>query len=89
MALPLTPDRPNVAAAALGNNRQDVYAVHLVNNGATRQVTLTGLPASVRKLRVFTTDHARAMQKGKRVKVRAGTATFALDASCYTTLLSR
>lgn len=88
VALPITADRPNVSAAALGNSRRGVYAVHLVNNGATRTATLTGMPATVRKLRVFTTDQTRAMQEGKRVRVRKGTAMFTLDASCYTTLTS-
>ncbi|UOQ69122.1 hypothetical protein [Hymenobacter volaticus] len=89
MALPITADRPDVAAAALGNNQKGTYVVHLVNNGATRRATLTGVPATVKKLRVYTTDQARAMQKGKPVKVKKGTAQFALEAGTYTTLMTK
>ncbi|WP_152981801.1 hypothetical protein [Hymenobacter sp. AT01-02] len=87
MALPITADRPDVSAAALGNSEKGKYVVHLVNNGATRRVTLTGVPATVKKLRVYTTDKARAMQKGKPVRVRKGTVQFTLDASSYTTFM--
>ncbi|WP_460585431.1 glycoside hydrolase [Hymenobacter arcticus] len=89
VALPLTADRPKVAAAALGNPAQGVYALHLVNNGATRPVTLTGLPATVKALRFFVTDKTRAVQEGPRVAVAKGTARFTLEAGTYVTLESK
>ncbi|WP_375437160.1 hypothetical protein [uncultured Hymenobacter sp.] len=89
-ALPLTVDQPNVVGAALGNATQGQYAFHLVNNGATRPVTLTGLPTKLRKLYTYTTDRNRAVQKGRRVKVnRQGQARFTLDSRSYTTLVSK
>ena len=89
VALPLTTDRPNLACAALGNRAKGVYALHLVNNGATRPVTLTGLPATVKNLRVFVTDKTRAVQEGPRLAVAKGTAHFTLEAGTYVTLESR
>ncbi|WP_375416731.1 hypothetical protein [uncultured Hymenobacter sp.] len=89
-ALPITADRPNLACAALGNAAQGQYAFHLVNNAAARQVTLTGLPANLKKLYTYTTDSRRAVQKGRAVKVsRTGQARFTLDARSYTTLVSQ
>ncbi len=88
-ALPLAADRPNLACAALGNRAKGVYALHLVNNGATRPVTLTGLPATVKTLRVFVTDKTRAVQEGPRLAVANGTAHFTVDAGSYVTLESR
>ncbi|MBC8082648.1 MAG: hypothetical protein H7Z21_05495 [Hymenobacter sp.] len=88
-ALPLTTDRPNISGAALGNAAQGQYAFHLVNSGATREVTLTGLPATLRRLHPYTTDSQRALRKGRRVKVsRQGQARFTVDTGTYTTLVS-
>ena len=88
VALPITVSRPNVACAALGNNATGVYAIHLVNTGATRAVTLSGLPARVKTLRCYTTDQKRAMQEGPRVAVAKGQARFTLDTGSYVTLVS-
>ncbi|HEX8425191.1 hypothetical protein [Hymenobacter sp.] len=88
-ALPLTVDRPHVVGAALGSATQGQYAFHLVNDGTTRQVTLTGLPTNLRKLYPYVTDRSRAVKKGRRIKVnRQGQAKFTLDTRSYTTLVS-
>jgi len=87
-ALPVDCGKPNVTCAAFGNLAEGVYAVHLVNNGATRAATLTGLPAGVKQLRLWVTDSQRGMQEGARVPVTGGKAEFQLDATSYTTLIS-
>jgi hypothetical protein len=84
--MPLTANRPNVSCAALGNAAKGVYAVHLVNNGATRQVTLTGLPDKVKTLRTYVTDLKNNMKEGPRVPVAKGQARFTAAATSYTTL---
>lgn len=87
-AMPISANRPNISCAALGNNATGAYSIQLVNNGTTRQVTLTGLPAKVKSLKVFVTDQKRAMAEGKRITVTNGKAFFNLDKQCYTTLVS-
>ncbi|MGY3091332.1 hypothetical protein ACVWYF_004398 [Hymenobacter sp. UYAg731] len=87
-ALPITTDRPNLTCAALGDAARGQYAFHLVNNAATREVTLTGLPPTLHKLYTYTTDQKRAVQHGRKVRVRRGEAKFTLDARTYTTLVS-
>lgn len=87
--LPLTANQPNVTCAALGNPGAGVYAVHVVNNGATRPVTLTGLPAQVKTLHCYVTDHRRKHQETTPVKVAGGQARFTLDAGSYVTLVSK
>lgn len=87
-ALPLTYENDNITAAAFGDIANGAYAVHIVNNGATRPATLTGLPVSVKQLRVFVTDSMRGMKAGKRVAVVKGTAAVTLDAVSFTTSLS-
>jgi O-glycosyl hydrolase len=87
-ALPVNCGKPNVTCAAFGNIAEGVYTVHLVNNGATRTTTLTGLPASVKQLRLWVTDSQRGMQEGARVPVTDGKAEFQLDSTSFTTLVS-
>jgi hypothetical protein len=86
--LPLSADRPNVSCAALGNPSRGVYALHVVNNGATRQVTLAGLPAGVKSLRSYVTDKTRGNKEQPRVKVSNGKAQFTLASGSYATLVS-
>jgi hypothetical protein len=85
-AMQLTINGADISGAALGDNAKGIYSIHLVNNGAARKVTLSGVPAKVKSLRVWVTDRNRDMQKMEPVAVRNGKASFMLDATCYTTL---
>ncbi len=87
-ALPVTCDRPGLTCAAFGDIANGTYAVHIVNNGAARQATLTGLPQGVKELRLWVTDTRRGMQEGARIPVVEGKAVLPLDATCFTTLIS-
>lgn len=87
-ALPISCNNPNITSAAFGNLVNDEYAVHIVNSGATRAATLTGLPADLKELRIYITDSSRGMAEGKRISVVNGEAQFMLAAVSFTTLLS-
>jgi len=86
--MPLSCDRPNVAVAALGSNERHLYALHLVNNGAAREVVLTGLPSKVSALHIYTTNQTESVKEGPSVKVTAGRAQFTLEAQSYVLLVS-
>jgi hypothetical protein len=58
----------------------------MLNTGAARQATLTGLPAGVKELRLWVTDSQRGMVEGARVPVVDGKAEVKLDATSYTTV---
>jgi hypothetical protein len=88
-AMPLACDRPNISCAALGDNRKGIYALHLVNNGAAREATLTGLPKKIKFLRIYTTNKEQAVKEGQRIIVEHGTATCRLDAVSYITLVNQ
>jgi len=79
----------DVSGAALGDNAKGIYAIHLVNNGTTRKVTLTGLPVTIKWLRIWITDKNRTMQEGPAIQVVNGKVKFTLDATSYTTLMSK
>lgn len=87
-AMPITSDKTNIACAALGDNSKGVYAIHLVNNGTTRNVTLTGLPGGVKQLKLYTTTKELNMKDGGVVQVKNGQAKFTLLTTSYTTLIS-
>ena len=86
-ALPIKCDRPALSCAAFGDIAKGVYAIHLVNTGATRPAMLTGLPAGVKELRVYVTDGQRGMEGGFPIPVTNGTAKFSLDTASFTTLI--
>jgi hypothetical protein len=85
--LPLTCGSEAIRCAAFGDGTRDAYAIHLVNTGAARPATVTGLPAGVKELRVLFTDSRHGMQELAPVPVRDGTARFELGAAGFTTLL--
>ncbi|RPD39863.1 hypothetical protein [Chitinophaga barathri] len=86
-ALKATSDKEDISIAALGDRKKGVYAIHLVNNGATRNVSLEGLPSGVRSLKVWVTDKNRGMKEEQAIPVNNGKAVFDLEATTYTTLV--
>ncbi len=89
--LPLLGDAPtppaNLTRAAYGNAEKG-YAIHLLNTGAPRDLTLTGLPASLKELRVFVTDAMRQMKELDKLPVTGGSVKVTLDPEALTTLTS-
>ena len=85
--LPITCGAAHVTCAAFGNIARGEYAVHVVNRGASRSATLTGLPAEVRELHVYVTDAERGMEEGKPVPVVGGRAVVPLAAGSFTTVI--
>lgn len=86
-ALPVACNGPNLTCAGFGNLAEGIYTLHLVNNGAARQATLTGLPATVKQLQVWVTDGTRGMEEGARIPVVDGKAELKLEATSYTTVI--
>ncbi len=87
-AMPIRSGTADVTCAALGDHDKGVYSIQLVNNGAARQVYLSGLPKKLKSLRVIFTDKTHAMEAGKPIPVINGKADFLLHATSYTTLAS-
>ncbi|MBC8095818.1 MAG: hypothetical protein H7Y43_08395, partial [Akkermansiaceae bacterium] len=83
-SLPAMSDNSKVTPCAFTDHGAPV--VHLVNNGAARTATVTGLPTGVKEMRVIVTDRRRGMQEAGRVPVTGGTATVQLDAMSLTSL---
>jgi hypothetical protein len=77
-----------VLPAAFVEKTTGLYTVHMVNDGASRPVTLSGLPASVTKLIVYITDKTRDMAQVDAVNVTNGSVQFTLQGQTLTTLIN-
>jgi hypothetical protein len=88
-ATPITGDAKDISVAALGDNQKEIYTIHLVNNGATRKITIKGIPKNISQFKIFVTDKNRNMQQDKSVLVKNGEATFILDQTSFTSLFSK
>ena len=86
--LPIASDQPFVSACAFGNAPKGSIAVHLVNTGARRAATISGIPAGVKELKVFVTDRTRGMKETAKVAVTNGVAQITLDNEAMTSLFS-
>jgi hypothetical protein len=76
-----------ISCAALGDNQKGIYALHLVNRGATRKVRLQNIPAGVKSFRIYVTGPNLSMKEGRQIKVKNSEARFTLDTYAYTTLI--
>jgi hypothetical protein len=88
LAMPISVDRTGISAAAMGDNTKGAYAIHLVNNGSTREASLTGLPAKVTRLRYYITNRKTNMKEERAVEIKDGLFKFKLPAVSYVSLIS-
>ena len=86
-AMPVNGNNNNITCAALGDNDKGIYTLHLVNNGAKRQITLTGLPASLKVIRLYVTNKKSSMKEEHLIKVEGNEIIFKVKASSYYTLV--
>ena len=84
-AMPITCDNPKVISCAFMDHGACV--MDLVNNGAARTATVSGLPASSKEVRVCVTDTRRGMQDAGRMPVVQGTVQLPLDGMSFTSLV--
>lgn len=87
LAIPVSSSKKNVNCAAFGNMVRGEYAVHMVNNGADCEAVISGIPAEVKKLKVYVTNTKDCM-KETAVKVENGLVRVHLPAISFITLLS-
>ena len=86
-AMPVESDRQNVICAALGDSDKGTYVIHMVNNGASRLVTVKGLPEGTRRIILFVTNETKQMIE-RRLWVRNGEAFFFAESNSFISLLA-
>jgi len=87
-SLPLKCSNENVNCAAFGNIANGTYALHMVNNGASRVANISGLPDEVKELLMYITDSSHGMALAGKLKVRDGKVDAELPPACFITLIS-
>lgn len=88
-AMSITGNSEDISVAALGDNERGVYAIHLVNNGASRKITVTGIPLKIKSFKIFITDENDHVKQGKLIPVENGKVTFVLKQTSFTSLFSK
>ncbi len=86
--MPVSADKENVECSGLGDMERGIYVIHLVNNGATRPVTLQGLPSDIEWIKIRVTNEKSNYAARRPVRVREGTAQFVAEANSFITLLA-
>ena len=86
--LPITCSRKDIDCAAFGDIKNGVYTINLVNNGAERKVTLSGLPENIKKLNMYITSKNHEMEKINTIDIDDGTAEFILNSESFITLIN-
>ncbi len=85
---PASSDGKNISYAVLGDETTEKFAIHLVNYGASRDIIVTGLPASSKEFQVYLTNASNDMKTLKNVKVKNGKLSFKADSMSYISLIS-
>jgi len=87
-AMPVSSNKAAISCAALGDNSKGIYTLHLVNNGADRQMILSGLPSQAKKFKVYITNTESNAKESVSKKAANGQLQFKLPARSYITLIS-
>lgn len=87
--LPISGEARDISCVAFGDIKDGIYSIHIVNNGASRKVTINDIPENVKELNLYVTDQNREMEKDKSIDVNNGRAQFTLDPACFTTLINK
>lgn len=85
-SIPFTCNSGYVNCAVFGNPARDEYAIHLVNNGASRKAVIKGIPSGLNSMDIFITDETRGMEKTETVQISNGTAEITLPSAAFITL---
>jgi hypothetical protein len=88
-SLPIKCSKEGINCAAFGNIARGEYALHIVNNGAECQTSLSGIPQDISSFDIFVTDKEKGMENVGNVNVTDGRAQFKLNKAGFTTLISR
>ncbi len=88
-SIPATSNREDINCAAFGNISRGKYAVHIVNNGAEREVVLKGIPPGIKYFSLYFTDQSNHMEKTGEVQVINGNATLKLGPAGFSSLISQ
>lgn len=86
-AIPATCNKENINVVAFAKKATGEWAVHLVNNGASCEANITGLPDGVDEVTVYVTN-SQCHAEAKSLKVRDGRLTVHLPAESFVSIIA-
>jgi hypothetical protein len=87
--LPAQSSSSTVTVAALGHKARGQYAIHMTNNGASRLVTIQGIPDGIRTMDILVSDSNRGLEKVATKGVVNGSITLMLESMTFTSAVAK
>jgi len=84
-SVPVSGDTDLINSAAFGNPSNGSFALHIVNNGASRDVTFKGIPPG--EIVLYATNVQDGMKEIGRVRAQEGILKFTLPAASFISLI--
>jgi hypothetical protein len=84
--LAISTDQSAISCCAFGD--ANTCIVHVVNNAATRALTISGFPTDLKSASVYVTDSKRGMAESAPLSIKNGTATLTVDSLSFMTLIA-
>ena len=88
-AIPIICSEDLVTSAAFLSSNKNKIAIHLVNKGATRNATITGIPKRINELKIYITNKEKSFESYKTVPVRNGIVSIELERASFISLMSK
>lgn len=86
-AIPVTSSKDNVNVAAFCNIAKKQGAVHAVNNGASCEAIIAGLPSFATHATVYVTNRQQNAEEQRDIKITDGRATISMPAESFVTVI--
>jgi len=86
-AIPAICNAANVYCAALADNTKGIYTVHLVNNGSSRMVTISGLTANIKTWQLYLTNKKSNDKQTHSIDIKDGVILIKAKSESFYTLI--
>jgi hypothetical protein len=86
-AIPAICSGTNIYCAALADNTKGIYTLHLVNNGSSRMVTISGLPANIKTWQLYLTNKKSNDKQTHSIDIKDGVILFKAQSESFYTLI--
>jgi hypothetical protein len=85
-AMPSICNADNMYSAALEDTVKGIYTVHLVNSGASRKLTISGLPVRYKTVQLYLTNKKSDDKQVHRLTIKDGIIKFKVKSESFYTL---
>ncbi len=87
-SIPSKSDNDWITSAAFLNKQKSKIAIHLVNKGATRNITIEGIPNRIKRVKMYKTNTQKSYEHSETIPVVDGSITLSLEGASYISLIN-